>query len=352
MKLNHKNFSIILLSVIFAYLAVVAAINVVVDPFYIFRTPFFKAQAQINDRYAKIEFLKKTPRRFNSYILGSSRMFFTHPDTIEKYTAGGKFYNFATIAGTMYEHLLHVKYFVRRGYPLKNLYIGLDPDMYFILKGHDEKDLLFKLHPDVVDKNLLDFYWCYLSTLPKGDLRRKLSVNFKKKASPKYEIEKDGALAAGEETRGRAVFFENPIRMDKLKLNDEGLKGNLEALRELVALCGKDHIRLVLFITPYYKKVMDNFLEEDYLFFLRKLSEITGFWDFSGYNSVTTDRKNYLDNSHYSPTVSRFIAARIFENMPLNVPKDFGVWVTDKNIEAHLEDVKKSFRIRERRNKN
>jgi hypothetical protein len=272
--------------------------------------------------------------------MGSSRMFLTHPEVVEKYTPAAKFYNLATIFGTMYEHLLHVKYFIQHGYPVKNLYIGLDADMYFTVKIHDDKDLLLKLHPEVANKTPMDFYWSYLSTLSKVDLRRKLKANFNKKASSKYEIEKDGALAAGSETGDNQVFIENQIPFDKLRIRDERLRENLEALRELVALCREYPINLSLFITPYHQDLMDRFVEEDYLTFLRELSEITAFWDFSGYNSITTDNRNYLDHSHYKPSVSRLIAARIFNDKTVTVPRDFGVWVTEKNIDSYLENVR------------
>jgi hypothetical protein len=237
-------------------------------------------QAQINDRYAKIEFLKKERERFNSYLMGSSRMFLTHPDLVEKYIPGATFYNLATIFGTMYEHLLHVKYLVQTGCPVKNLYIGLDADMYFTVKIHDDKDLLLKLHPEVTNKNLMDFYWFYLSSLPKGDLRRKLRVNFSKNPYRKYEIEKDGALALESGAENMRVFFENPVSGDKIRIKDGRLEENLEALRGLVALCRKHHINLILFITPYHQKLMDRFAEKDYLTFLKDLSKITPFWDF------------------------------------------------------------------------
>jgi hypothetical protein len=344
MKMSYKTFSILLLSVVLANLAAVALINIVVDPFYIFRTPFLKEQAQINDRYAKLEFLKKEKERFNSYFLGSSRMFLTHPEMIEKYVSEAKFYNLATIFGTMYEHFLHVKYFIQHGYAVKNLYIGLDADMYFTVKIDDDKDLLLKLHPEVTNKNLTDFYWSYLSSLPKGDLRRKLRVNFGKKVGYKYEIEKDGGLTMGSETAENQFFSETPILFDRLRIKNGRLRTNLEALRELVALCGEHHINLILFITPYHQDLMDRFVEEDYLTFLRDLSEITAFWDFSGYNSITTDNKNYLDRSHYKPSVSRLIAARIFNDKTVTVPKDFGVWVAGKNIDSYLENVKRSFK--------
>jgi hypothetical protein len=304
-----------------------------------------KVQAQINDRYAKIEFLEKESGRFNSYIMGSSRMLLTHPEVVEKYIPADKFYNLATIFGTMYEHMLHLKYFIEKGCPVKNLYIGVDMDMYSAATVHDDKDLLLKLHYRVLKKNPIAFYWSYMSVLPKGDLRRKLRVNFNKKSGSKYEIEKDGAVALEPETESTRVFFERPLG-NRITIINERTKENLEALKELVALCRKHRVNLILFITPYHKNLMDCFVEEDYMTLLRVLSEISPFWDFSGYNSITTDNKNYLDHSHYNPSVSRMIAARIFGDRTLTLPRDFGVWVTEKNIDSHLENVKIGFKNR------
>jgi hypothetical protein len=244
----------------------------------------------------------------------------------------------------MYEHLLHLKYFIENGYPVKNLYIGLDMDMYSAATLHDDKDSLLKLHPDVLKKNPIEFYWSYMSMLPKGDLRRKLRVNFNKKPRSKYEIEKDGAVALEPEAENTRVFFERPLSSSKIIIINERTKENLEALKELVTLCGKHHINLILFITPYHKNLMGCFVEEDYTTFLRALSEISPFWDFSGYNSITTDNKNYLDHSHYNPSVSRKIAARILGDGTLTMPQDFGVWVTEKNIDSHLKNIKISFK--------
>ena len=344
MKMNDKRFSVILLCVIFVYLFSVALINIVVDPFCIFRTPFLKVQAQINDRYAKIEFLKKGKERFNSYMMGSSRLLLTHPEVVEKYIPTAKFYNLAIIFGTMYEHTLHLKYLIENGHPVKNLYIGLDMDMYTVATMHDDKDSLLKLHYGVLKKNPIEFYWSYMSIFPKGDLRRKLTVNFSKKRGSKYDIEKDGAVALEPGTENTRVFFERPLSSSKIGLMNERMKGNLEALKELVALCGKHRINLILFITPYHKNLMGCFVEEDYLTLLRLLAEIAPFWDFSGYNTITTDNKNYLDHSHYNPSVSRMIAARIFGDRASTVPPDFGVRVTGKNIGSHLENVKIGFK--------
>ena len=348
--MNYKYFSTIILCVIGAYVFSVAFINFVVDPFYIFRTPVFKVQHQINERYTKIERLRKGTGKYNSFIMGSSRMLLTHPDTIERYIPGGKFYNLATRGATPFEHLLHVKYLIKNGYSVKNLYIGLDIDKCFTTKIYDDTNYLFKLHPDVANKSRVDFYWSYLSIFPKGDIKRKLRANFDKGVPRRYEIEEDGTMAWESRTGDRRSLSDQQVNDDNIMIKNEMMKWNLEALGELVALCKQKDIKLTLFITPHSGILMNRFAVEDYVECLRELSEITPFWDFSGYNSVTTNNKNYLDRSHYNRSVSCLIAARIFGDKTLIVPSDFGVWVTKRNIDAHLENVRINFKNNRLRN--
>lgn len=338
--MNHKKFSTIILCVLYACLASLALLNIVVDPYEIFRTPFLTRQTQVNDRYSKIESLSKNKGKYNSYILGSSRMAHTSPDILAKYLPGAKFYNLATALATPYEHLLHLKYFIKNGYPVKNLYIGLDIDLCFGVKMHKEKELLLKLHPEVLNKSWIGYYWSYLTVFPKTDIRRKLRLNFSRKAKPIQISEEDGAWTFGEEAKDARVFVVDPAINDTSIIKNEVKEENVAGLRELAALCRQHEINLILFITPHNKLFMDRFAVEDYLAFLRKLSAITSFWDFSGYNSITIHYENYLDYSHYKSSVSRMIAARIFGDKTFTVPEDFGVRVTEEGIDSHLENLR------------
>jgi hypothetical protein len=337
--MNYRKFVIIILCVLYACLLSLALINIVVDPYQIFQTPFLKQQSQPNERYSKIEFLKKNKGRYNSYIMGSSRVGLTNTDILVKYLHMAKFYNLSTALAVPYEHLLHLKYFIKNGYPVRNLYIGLDLDLCLGVKMHKDKDLLLKLHPGVLNRNLIGYYWSYLSVFPKTDIRRKLKLNFSRKVSPIQISGKDGVWTFGEEAENGKVFFEDPTNNDNITIKNKVKEENVEGLRELVTLCRQHDINLILFITPHNKFFMDRFVVEDYLTFLRKLSEITSFWDFGGYNSITTNNENYLDRSHYKPSISRMIAARIFNDKTLTVPEDFGVWVTKENIDSHLENL-------------
>jgi hypothetical protein len=116
----------------------------------------------------------------------------------------------------------------------------------------------------------------------------------------------------------------------------DNLKGALEDLREIVRLAQAHKVRLVLFINPLHKNV---FLDcgADLERFKRELSRLSGFYDFSGLNSVTTDNFNYLETSHYRLRVGDLVIARIFADRTVKVPEDFGRWVTRENIDQHLK---------------
>jgi hypothetical protein len=74
-------------------------------------------------------------------------------------------------------------------------------------------------------------------------------------------------------------------------------------------------------------------------------------WDFSGFNSVTTEAvppaddldsvmRGYWDASHYRKEVGDLVLNRIFAVAGTPSPDDFGVALTRANVEAHLARVR------------
>ena len=119
---------------------------------------------------------------------------------------------------------------------------------------------------------------------------------------------------------------------------------NKRALEKIKKLADENNINLIVFTTPHNKNMMDTFSSEDYLLFLKDISEVTNFFDFSGYNTITLNNCNYHESSHYISSVGNLIAARIFNNQNIDIPKDFGVLVTKENIDEHLENLKKQIK--------
>ncbi len=115
----------------------------------------------------------------------------------------------------------------------------------------------------------------------------------------------------------------------------------MKALTNIKKLCIKNNIKLYVFTTPHNKNMMDRYIVNDYLRYLKEISNITDFYDFSGYNTITINNYNYYEESHYRPLVGSLIAGKIFKDNTVEVSEDFGVFVTKENINKHLQNLKK-----------
>lgn len=124
----------------------------------------------------------------------------------------------------------------------------------------------------------------------------------------------------------------------------------LDELKKVVELCQKYQIKLIPFISPSHATQWEairatgewSTFEE----WKRKVVKTTPVFDFSGYNSITTepihnDMENYTDNSHYTPKVGDLILNRILDYQEADVPNDFGILINPENIESHLEKIRK-----------
>lgn len=140
-----------------------------------------------------------------------------------------------------------------------------------------------------------------------------------------------------------------------------------EDFRRLLALAYQHQIDLRLFISPSHARQWETLAAsglwgqfEDWKRRLVALNheEAQRFkqpeyqlWDFSGYNSITTepvlkedeqDVTNYWESSHYRKEVGDMVLDRMFRyrDANRNLPDDFGVALTQSNIEVILEDVR------------
>ena len=118
---------------------------------------------------------------------------------------------------------------------------------------------------------------------------------------------------------------------------------------KIVELCQENKIDLKVFISPAHATQWEsikitgkwNTFEQ----WKREIVKLTPVWDFSGFNSITTEAiqpkmNNYVDNSHYSPMIGNLILDRIFNDQTESIPQNFGILLTTENIEQHLTSIK------------
>ena len=119
----------------------------------------------------------------------------------------------------------------------------------------------------------------------------------------------------------------------------------MEEFARLVTLCRESGVTLNLFISPasvYQWETLDKAgLWTEWEEWKRRLAHIAPVWDFSGYNDVTKNEKNYWDSSHYKKEIGDAILTRILTGRE-GACKDFGVLVDEKDVDAHLARIREA----------
>lgn len=343
----HKQWIKRLFSLILLTLLVIVLTNSIVDPYAVFgRNP--NTCSEPNERFVKMSYVMNHPDKFDGYLIGSSRIGSTEPSLLEHYFPNYKFYNMTVSAGTLGEFeemlvtMIHVK--------VKPRVVYLQIDVYDNLLNykHDPSKLLLRMKPNNSLKEKAVFFKDYLLLLPNhaNTLQQmKLDLGILKR-STRHDIYGTGCWYADEK---EMRILENPLFYVKneetfhkvfdkpIPFSPAIMEKNLESLRKIKQLAYDNNIQLVLFVTPHNHKMLEAIGMENYKLFLQSLVKITDCWDFSGYNSVTRNDLNYYEYSHYRPQVAQWISARIFHDTAIDVPSDFGVYVSQKNIAEHIK---------------
>jgi hypothetical protein len=167
------------------------------------------------------------------------------------------------------------------------------------------------------------------------------------------------------------VYFPRPRRIYGF-FNHELDRSSFTYLNDLLALTHENQIAMKIAIAPPHAYLLETIeqagLWRKYEDWKRALVTINqnkaasygvepyDLWDFSGYNSVTTqsvpdqptpdsDDFFYFESSHFKPSVGSWMMERLFSDNSRNalvsgVPDDFGVQLSPASIEQHLESIR------------
>ncbi|HEY9811978.1 MAG TPA: hypothetical protein V6D31_00355, partial [Candidatus Sericytochromatia bacterium] len=140
----------------------------------------------------------------------------------------------------------------------------------------------------------------------------------------------------------KMAYFDNWYK------NYQMSRKQLDALQTIVDTCQQQGIDLKVFISPahaiQWEAVHARELWTTFEDWKREVVKITPVWDFSGYNSITTEplsdtMQNYLDSAHYFAEIGDLVLNRLYDYKVEDVPPDFGVLLTSTNVESHLAQI-------------
>ncbi|GAB6268704.1 MAG: hypothetical protein STSR0002_14460 [Smithella sp.] len=296
----------------------------------------------VNQHMFNTEFIFRDPDRFDSFFFGTSRIWVMDVSKITQ----GRFFNMSYSEGLPAEHLAIVKAFLHKGIKIKSVVVGLDGFCFNKLASEHEKHLMRIMHPDAGGPNRLKLFGIYFFRKPDlNELKGWMDRVRKIKPERRFTIDSQGMLLRWQyadkkiESSGKPLFSYTLKKYEPIVYKQKAMDESFSAIEELIALSGKHHFALTFYISPaYYQHYLNN--AESLLKVKKRLAALTDFYDFSGFNSVTTDPMNFYEEVHFRYRVGDMIIKRLFGAGTIELPDDFGVLVTKQNIDQHLQSQK------------
>lgn len=327
--------------------ALICGFNVLVDPFGIFGDSLFNWYAYNmtqNPRAAKIVYLDKNHVNYDSYIIGCSKTGSYSTEILNEYYNGARFYNMLMYGGDMYDIELTAKY-ILDNYKVKNIVInmGLEETVRYNTQADEMKG---NLHAKVDGSSQLAYYSKYIFANPSYSINKITSW-----LEDEYLVNENDVFVPESGTYDKSVrdverisglddflsvypSFKTVLKKERLDAKDDCL-GSIQRIKKM---CDENDASFMLIISPIFHTEMDVYDKDQLEQFLTSLSQITDYWDFSGYNSISFEPRYFYDPYHFRNAVGDMALARIFGDDSKYVPEDFGQYVTAENIETHLAE--------------
>jgi hypothetical protein len=349
---KYNKFNWLFLLFVSIPLSLVGTFNLLVDPYDVFDSPNWlginhvKPKKDNNDRLFKAsDLIRLKP---TTLILGSSRTKQGIDPEHPSLSSDRSTYNLAINGPNTYEIRRYLEHAIANQPRIKEIIFGVDFFMFnATLKNQPSfsEDRLEKTHIVINDAIntlfSLDSFNVSQATVEASLKEKNKDDTYGENGFMPNRTINDGS------TKWR---FDQSIELYfKLHSDYQFSEEYLAEFKKIVDLCQQNKIDLKVFISPSHATDMEAIRAtgrwETMEKWKREIVKIIPVWDFSGYNSVTTEpikdvMTNYADNSHYTVAIGNLILDRILAYQSDKVPLDFGVLITPENIESHLHKTK------------
>lgn len=357
---NYHRYTFVFIIAASVNLLLIVLFNIFVDPYGVMNSPtrvgFNKIKPGKDTHVRLFKTIEVTRLRTKMIVLGSSRSEFgldpKHPALLNYQPA----YNLAITGANMYETRRYFQHAIANQPSLKKVVLGID---FFMFNTYRESQPDFRENRLQTTKlTLLDTFDVTLSL---NALTASIETIRANRSAPndigsfypnglrdaKYYIQHTYQNKPYKLIFKKTIqdFLTRPDFYKRYQLSE----ASLNDLKTIVNTCKQRGIKLEILISPSHASEWETIrvaglwpIFEDWK---RQVVKIEPVWDFSGYNSITTEpisnhMKNYIDNSHYRKEVGNLVLNRIFHYQEETVPTDFGVLLTPANIEACLKKIR------------
>ncbi len=141
----------------------------------------------------------------------------------------------------------------------------------------------------------------------------------------------------------REGWLENP------ELNEK----SFQELERIAALCQEHGVKLRLYVPPMHAEAALSYCDcmDTYAAWMKRLSKIAPIWSFFEFNEISTSpvqdgkfsentNRYFWDSVHHKDNVGKWIVARMYGMETADMPKGFGIEVTEANLDEYIDDMR------------
>jgi hypothetical protein len=302
----------------------VATFNLAIDPYSVFGTAEWMRQGfNLNERFRKIEHVRKHIGQHDSFIIGASTMGLFPAEEADALRPGSNWYNLSFLAGTPPEALRALKYLKAQGQPIKEVMFGVDIFAFRKLEG--SRETWKREHPLVVGESWLNWYKSHLFASSFFFGIEKVLHNLE---SPRLYFDVDGK-GRYYQPRWDAWIQRDEKDFIKKQIYDRNGMGGKEIqksgvvlvqkrfdeLAELKSWLDENHIQSHFWINPMHRMNMNTMEPAALEDFRSKVTHAIGIVpDYSARTDFTDDDHKFYEWQHFRPTTATLIMKEILQN--------------------------------------
>lgn len=357
-KNQYKNFTLVFLSSISLLMLAVGLFNYVIDAYGIFNAFYspklndVKLKKDNNDRlFRAVDIIRLKPK---TLILGSSRAKLgLNPDHTVFRNKGNQVYNLGINGTNIYEVKRHLEHAIANQKDINLVLFSVD---FFMFNNNLPNSPSFS-ESRIEKKHIAfnDLISVLFSFDALGSSWETLQASWKEDRDKNYGV--NGFMPSLNAEDGKTEYrFYSAIRNYFIEgyKDYEIVPQSWIYYQEIIKLCQDNNIDLIVFISPshavQWEAIGTMGRWETFEQWKRELVKFTPVWDFSGYNTITSEKikdimNNYTDSSHYRENIGAMVFNRIYNQQTDQIPDDFGILITENNIENHLANIRQQRQI-------
>ena len=324
-------------------------LNYVVDPYGAFGDKAFNMPSysvSMNQKIVKTDYIEKNYKKYNTYIVGGSKAGGLLAEDVDKAFGGEtKAYNIMSFLGEFeyYEDTINylidkceAKSIILQLSVLETKYYGafqsptssMSYKVGKITEAEYYDKFLFSDLTEVINK---------IKTSQIEDYESTTKLNFETGVQNRAKTLKTLESMGTDFYIKGAGFTQKPN--EKVLM---GIEDNLQALQRIVDKCKEKGVTFTLISAPTSNKEFMIYPKDVLKDYMIRMASICPYWNFTGYNSESSNYWNFYDVNHYRRELGQMMLTKM-KNVqvgivpPEQIPSDFGVYVTPENAQAEMD---------------